>query len=157
MHSGVVLDDSGLHNDGKITGNIHKSSRNFKCGSAIDIRGGSLLFDGKTFKNRPREAVTIALWLKPESISTTYVLFGTEGGGAKYDLRLANGMIHWSHEDDLDQVTFSMDTKPFVNAGEWAHIGATYDSRTNRYLFKYLAISLSSLYYQALPIHFQLD
>ena len=133
IKSRVVLDDSGLHNDAKFFGSIHVSSNEFKCGSALEMRGGGLLFDGKTFKNRPREAITIALWVKPESISSTFVLFGTEGIGAKYDLRVANGMIHWSHVNDKGQVTFSMDTRPFVNPVDWIHIGATYDSRTNRY------------------------
>lgn len=136
------MDDSGLHNNANVVGNVHVSSRDFKCGSAIDMRSGSLLFNGKTFKNRPREAVTIALWVKPESMSSSYVLFGTEGVGAKYDLRLANGMIHWSHVDDLGQVTFSMDTRPLVNAENWVHIGATYDSRTNRYVFMFLLTTL---------------
>lgn len=127
----AAQDDSGLHNNAKLSPAVRVTARDAKCGNAVNVRNGEILFDGSTFRKRPREAVTVTMWAKVDSISGTFTLFRTEGSGAKYDLEMSDAMIHWSHVDDLNHVIFSVETRPIVNAHDWFHVAATYDARVN--------------------------
>jgi hypothetical protein len=128
--NGLVLDDSGHHNDGKIYVKPTITTGDTKCGSALKMHGGQILFD-KAFHNIPREAITVALWVKFETVNNLYNLFTTEGNGAKYTFQVTDGKVHWSHLNDNGHVIFALETQPIVNLGDWTHVGATYDSRTN--------------------------
>lgn len=125
----TALDSSGHNNNAILSPEVRLSVTDSKCGSALSMRGGRLLFT--RFSNRPREAITIALWLKLDSVSGTVTLFKTTGSGTKYHLQVADGIIHWSHVDDLGHVTFSMETRETVDSLDWIHVSATYDAHIN--------------------------
>ncbi|XP_078381846.1 uncharacterized protein LOC144664603 isoform X2 [Oculina patagonica] len=125
----TALDSSGHNNNAILSPEVRLSVTESKCGSALSMRGGRLLFT--RFSNRPREAITIALWLKLDSVSGTATLFKTAGSGAKYHLQIADGIIHWSHVDDLGHVIFSMETRQTVDSLDWTHVSATYDAHIN--------------------------
>lgn len=126
----TALDSSGHNNNADLSPEVGLSVTEFKCGSALSMRGGHLVFP--SFNNRPREGITIALWLKLDSVSGTATLFKTTGSGAKYHLQVADGVIYWSHVDDLGHVIFSMETRQTVDSLDWVHLGATYDSHINK-------------------------
>ncbi|XP_048590274.1 uncharacterized protein LOC5501396 [Nematostella vectensis] len=126
-----IKDDSGLHNDVTMTSQTAITANDSKCGSAMRMRGGQLLFNSKSFHGTPREGITIATWIKLETMYSLFNLFSTQGDGARYTLQVVNGKVHWSHLDDRGRAVFSLETDPVVNAGDWTHVGATYDSRTN--------------------------
>ena len=131
IQKGTALDDSGSHNDALLSPEVRMSVTESKCGSALDMRrGGHLLF--RRFNNRPREAITIASWLKLESISGTSTLFRIKGSGAKYNLQVSDGVVRWSHVNDLGHVIFSMESRQAVNSLDWIHLGATYDAHINK-------------------------
>ena len=125
----TALDSSGHNNNAILSAEVRLSVTESKCGSALSMGGGRLLFSH--FNSRPREAITIALWLKLDSVSGTATLFKTTGSGAKYHLKVADGIIYWSHVDDLGHVIFSMETRHTVDSLDWVHISATYDAHIN--------------------------
>lgn len=125
----TALDSSGNNNNAIFSPEVRLSLTESKCGSALNMRGGRLLFT--RFRSRPREAITIALWLKLDSVSGTATLFKTTGTGAKYHLQVDDGIIHWSHVDDLGHVIFSMETRQTVDPLDWVHVSATYDAHIN--------------------------
>ena len=125
----TALDSSGHDNNAVLSAEVRLSVTESKCGSALSMGGGRLLFTH--FNRRPREAITIALWLKLESVSGTATLFKTTGSGAKYHLKVADGIIYWSHVDDLGHVIFSMETRQTVDSLDWVHVSATYDAHIN--------------------------
>lgn len=126
----TVLDNSGHNNNAILSPEVGLSVTESKCGSALNMRGGHLLFS--RFNSRPREAITITLWLKLDSVSGTATLFKTTGSGAKYHLQVADGVIYWSHVDDLGHVIFSMETRQTVDSLDWVHLSATYDAHINK-------------------------
>ena len=126
----TALDSSGHDNNAILSPEVSLSVTEAKCGSALNMRGGRLLFT--RFNSRPHEAITIALWLKLDSVSGAATLFKTTGSGAKYRLQIADGVIYWSHVDDLGNVIFSMETRQTVDALDWVHLGATYDVHINK-------------------------
>ena len=126
----TALDNSGNNNNAILSPEVGLSVTESKCGSAVTLRGGRLLFP--RFNSRPREAITIALWLKLDSVSGTATLFKTTGSGAKYNLHVADGIVRWSHVDDLGHVTFSMETTRMVDPLDWLHVAATYDAHINK-------------------------
>ena len=126
----TALDNSGHNNNAILSPEVGLSVTESKCGVALSMRGGRLLFT--RFNSRPREAITIALWLKLDSVSGTATLFKTTGSGAKYHLQVTDGVIHWSHVDDLGHVIFSMETRQMVDSLDWVHLSATYDAHINK-------------------------
>lgn len=126
----TVLDNSGHNNNAILSPELGLSVTESKCGSALNMHGGHLLFS--RFNSRPREAITITLWLKLDSVSGTATLFKTTGSGAKYHLQVADGVIYWSHVDDLGHVIFSMETRQTVDSLDWVHLSATYDAHINK-------------------------
>ena len=126
----TALDSSGHDNNAILSPEVSLSVTEAKCGSALNMRGGRLLFT--RFNSRPHEAITIALWLKLDSVSGAATLFKTAGSGAKYHLQIADGVVYWSHVDDLGNVIFSMETRQTVDALDWVHLGATYDVHINK-------------------------
>ena len=75
--------------------------------------------DGKTFRNKPIDGVTIALWINVTSVKGVHYLFDTIGGHSthkhdQYLLTMNNGAIGWSHNDQNDKQLFKVTTDPIV-------------------------------------------
>ena len=130
----TVFDNSGSGNDGRMQGAIIISPRYGKCGSAAVFFGGRILFDSKSFKRKPKTAVTVALWVKLNRISGTFSLFSVQrdssGQGGKLELKVTAGIVQWTHINENQKVVFDIDSgsTPVVTAGQWTHVAATYDS-----------------------------
>lgn len=125
----TALDSSEHKNNAILSSEVRLSVTESKCGSALSMHGGRLVFTH--FNSRPREAITITLWLKLDSVSATATLFRTTGSGAKYNLQYREGNIHWSHVDDLGHIIFSMATRQTVDSLDWVHLSVTYDAHIN--------------------------
>lgn len=75
--------------------------------------------DGKTFRNKPIDSVTLALWFNATSVKGKHYLFDTIGGHSahkhdQYLLTMINGAISWSHNDQNDRQLFKVTTDPIV-------------------------------------------
>ena len=52
------------------------------CGDGVQLSGGQadVKLDGRTFRNKPIDGVTIALWINVTSVNGVHYLFDTIGG-----------------------------------------------------------------------------
>ncbi|XP_068742646.1 uncharacterized protein [Montipora capricornis] len=109
------------------------------CGNGVQISAGQadIKLDGKTFRNKPIDAVTIALWITMTSVKGHHYLFDTIGGHSahkhdQYLLVMTNGAVSWSHNDQNDKQLFKVTTDPIVTENQWAHIAATYSIQSGQ-------------------------
>lgn len=91
------------------------------CGDGVQLSGGQadVKLDGKTFRNKPIDGVTIALWINVTSVKGVHYLFDTIGGHSahkhdQYLLIINNGAVSWSHDDESDKELFKVITDPIV-------------------------------------------
>lgn len=96
------------------------------CGNGVQLSAGQadVKLDGKTFRNKPIDGVTIALWINTTSVKGLHYLFDTIGGHSthkhdQYLLTMNNGAINWSHNDQNDKQLFKVTTDPIVTESKW--------------------------------------
>lgn len=80
---------------------------------------GEITLDGPTFRNKPIDAVTIALWINVSSVKGVHYLFDTIGGHSQhkhdqYQLTLKDGAVCWVHHNEYDKQIFDIQTDPLV-------------------------------------------
>ena len=87
---------------------------------------GEIKLDGKTFRNKPTDGVTVALWVNVSSIKGVHYLFDTIGGHSlhkhdQYKLALNEGAVIWDHHNEYDKEIFNVLTDPIVIGGRATH------------------------------------
>ena len=107
-----------------------------KRGAAIKLNGGDVLLDGEHFREKPREAVTIALWVKLWRTGGVHSMFDTIGGHSihskgQYHFEVYNGRVRWFHRNEYAKEVFHVRTSPILQPNVWYHLAGTYDSRTH--------------------------
>lgn len=76
-----------------------------KFGQALKlVEGGNITFNVEKFHNRPRDAITVALWLKLSDVSGSHEIFFTCGkpqiyNMGEYHIELIRGHVRWSLKD----------------------------------------------------------
>ncbi|XP_015760646.1 PREDICTED: uncharacterized protein LOC107339825 [Acropora digitifera] len=142
------LDDSGLMNHASMGGPPALPGQPMpapppptkgSCGNGVQISAGQadIKLDGKTFRNKPIDAVTIALWINVTSVKGAHYLFDTIGGHSahkhdQYLLAINNGAVTWSHNDQNDRQLFKVTTDPIVTENQWVHVAATYSMQSGQ-------------------------
>ena len=107
---------------------------NGTCGMGIMVpsNNGEIKLDGKTIRNKPTDAVTVALWVNLTTVEGRHSLFETVGGHSlhtknQYDLSITDGAVRWMHRNEYDQIVFQVDTGPLILAGKYnGYTNATY-------------------------------
>ena len=97
------------------------------------LYGGDVLLDGESFQPKPRQAVTIALWIKLSISKGVHSLFDTVGSHSshkqgQYHFEIVDGRIRWFHRDANAREIFSLESESVVPQNQWTHVAATYDS-----------------------------
>lgn len=86
-----------------------------KCGSIAKFNGGKILFDPKTFRTKPRKAISVALWVKLDKMAESISLFSVQrslsGQGGKIDLRISANHVWWAHVDENRKLIFDVSIK----------------------------------------------
>ena len=112
----VVLDSSSHGNnvfmlDGAIV-DTHGS-----CRHALKIPpGADLEIDGQSIQRKPREAITIALWLRLDKRADgVHSIFDTVGSHSKHQLgqfhfEIVGGDVRWFHRNETADVIFNVIT-----------------------------------------------
>ncbi|XP_022798423.1 uncharacterized protein LOC111336565 isoform X1 [Stylophora pistillata] len=106
------------------------------CGKVARINNGSeILLDGKKLKMKPRQAVSIAAWIKLDSNKGYHSIFDTVGGHSmhqkgQYHFEIQDGSLRWFHRNETGVTIFSVETDPIIPANVWNHVVGTYDART---------------------------
>ena len=107
-----------------------------KRGADIKLNGGDVLLDGQHFREKPREAVTIALWVKLWRTGGVHSLFDTIGGHSihskgQYHFEVYNGRVRWFHRNEYAKEVFNVRTSPILQPNVWYHVVGSYDSRSH--------------------------
>ncbi|XP_015756852.1 PREDICTED: uncharacterized protein LOC107336293, partial [Acropora digitifera] len=107
-----------------------------KLGAAIKLNGGEVLLDGEHFREKPQEAITIALWVNLWRTAGPNSIFETTGGHSihhkrQYDFAVLNGHVVWLHRNEYNEEIFSVKTLRALLPNTWYHVTGTYDSRTH--------------------------
>ena len=107
-----------------------------KLGAAIKLNGGEVLLDGEHFRDKPQEAITIALWVNLWRTAGPNSIFETTGGHSihhkkQYDFAVLNGHVVWLHRNEYNEEIFSVKTLRALLPNTWYHVTGTYDSQTH--------------------------
>ena len=92
------------------------------------------MFDGEKFKNKPIDAITMALWIKLDTTLGIQSVFDTVGGrhsthrDGQYHVEIDNGKVRWFHRNEYHVTIFSIVSKPIMQSSVWTHIGGTYNA-----------------------------
>lgn len=92
-----------------------------------------MYLNGVTFKPKPRDAVTIAIWVKVDTIYGSQSIFDTVGGSmsnhsdGQYHLEIDNGKIRWFHRNEIHATIFDVRAQRLVEMNKWVHVVGTYD------------------------------
>lgn len=83
---------------------------------------GIIQLDGKTFRNKPTDAITVALWANFTSVKGKHTLFETIGGRSmhtknQYELSVNDGAVLWEHRNEFDLIVFEVKTEPLILPG----------------------------------------
>ncbi|XP_028410253.1 uncharacterized protein LOC114532854 [Dendronephthya gigantea] len=138
----VSLDTSGLKNDASIMGItplMPSLAVNGTCGMGLKVPSntGIIKLDGKTIRNKPTDAVTIALWANFTTVEGRHTLFETIGGHSmhsknQYELSVNDGSVLWRHRNEYDQIVFEVKSGAMILPRNWVHFAATYSSTSSK-------------------------
>ena len=92
-------------------------------GVIVPSNTGIIKLDGRTIRNKPIDAVTIALWANFTTVQGTHTLFETIGGHSmhtmnQYELSVNDGAVLWRHRNDYNQIVFEVQTGALILPGE---------------------------------------
>ena len=119
--------------------NVEISHHPFGCGQVGKFSNGNLSFDGGKFSPKPSVAVTIAMWVKLNTIKGRQSLFDSVSANSSnhqgnYHFEVVDGRLRWFHRDTKSKIIFNVETvKPVVPEGQWAHLVGTYDMQEGWY------------------------
>lgn len=97
------------------------------------LDGGDVLLDGEHFGPKPRQAITISIWVKLLQTDGVHSLFDTVGSisdhhNGQYHFEIVDGKVRWFHRDENAEQVFSVTTDPIIKRDQWTNIAATYDA-----------------------------
>lgn len=133
----VVKDDSPNGNDADIIG---------KAGweDGPPGFGKALVFDGKTdvdmrgkdFKKKPKDAVSICVWVKHSGAGDAQSLFDVisdvAGAQGLYHVEIRPGGFRWFHRNTANTTVFNINPGPVLPSDKWVHFAGTYDSKSGK-------------------------
>ncbi|XP_057309168.1 uncharacterized protein LOC130647358 isoform X2 [Hydractinia symbiolongicarpus] len=132
MKGNYVKDESGNNNNAVMKNGAEIIYEGGKCDSAASLLGGDILLDGANFSPKPRDSITMAVWVKLETNRGIQSVFDTVGGAmsnhreGQYHLEIDNGRIRWFHRNERRVTIFSVLSEPLITEGNWTHITGTY-------------------------------
>ena len=130
----VVKDDSPNGNDADIIGKADWEDGPPGFGKA-------LIFDGKTdvdmrgkdFKKKPKDAVSICVWVKHDGAGDAQSLFDVisdvPGAQGLYHVEIRPGGFRWFHRNTANTTIFNINPGPVLPSDKWLHFAGTYDSK----------------------------
>ena len=112
-----------------IDAKIMKFSRH---GPGLDLTNGGIILDGPSFQGKPENGISIAVWLKLSDIHADHVIFRSISSGERlskttYLLKIQNGRLQWSHQNDNAKSVFMVISPPVIGPNIWFHVVVTYD------------------------------
>lgn len=113
----VVLDRSSYGNNAFMNGAAEIVDTHGSCRHAVKVVDGSeLVIDGRIMKVKPREAITVALWLKLNNKADgVHSILDTVGSHSTHELgqfhfEIVGGDVRWFHRNETADVIFNVIT-----------------------------------------------
>ncbi|XP_065055664.1 uncharacterized protein LOC135684164 isoform X6 [Rhopilema esculentum] len=133
----IVFDSSPMGNNAYLNKGAAVYDTHGKCRHAARIiEGSDILLDGRNMRVKPREAISISVWIRMDNTEGVHSIFDTIGANSRhvlgqYHFEIVGGAVRWFHRDENGTQIFSAITEPnFVSPREWNHLVASYDSQT---------------------------
>ena len=108
----VINDKSGYDNNGDMSdgGEILKYfDKDFTCNEAARLWSSDIKFKGDLFQAKPRNAITIAAWIKIEEKCCQHSIFDTIGVSHKqgqFHFEVNDGVLRWFHRNECRKTVF---------------------------------------------------
>ncbi|KAK3699402.1 hypothetical protein QZH41_018563 [Actinostola sp. cb2023] len=121
-------------------GDLDKRTRISKesgaCGNVASLHhGGSVLLDAAKIQPKPRDAITIAAWIRLDNTKGQHSIFDTIGGHSSHDdgqyhFEVSDGKLRWYHRNETANRIFSVESDAVISSNKWTHVAGTYDAHT---------------------------
>ena len=116
LNNDVILDQSTYDNDAHINGDVTIADTGTSCRHVAMLgRGSELKFDGSAMEVKPREAITLSVWLKLRSVGGDHSIFDTIGARSththgQFHFEVNDGAVRWFHRDEDERIVFDVVT-----------------------------------------------
>ncbi|KAK2563931.1 EGF-like repeat and discoidin I-like domain-containing protein 3 [Acropora cervicornis] len=134
----VILDESDMGNNAFLNNGAFIAPHKGMCGHFASLgKSGDILLEDTTFRGKPRNGVTVALWVNLARTSRgIHSLFSTARvmtigqimGG--YHFEIDDGKVRWFHRNRNQIPVFSAITDDIVRPDVWTHLIGSYNSTT---------------------------
>ena len=92
--------------------------------------------NGQQFNPKPRNGISIAVWLNLDTIVGTQSIFDTVGTLAKsnhtdgqFHFEVTEGRVRFFHRNEIHVTIFDAKSRdPVIQPGQWFHVVGTYDA-----------------------------
>ena len=85
------------------------SDKDYTCNQAARLYDHDIVLRGDTFQAKPKNAITVAAWVKLEENSGQHSIFdtiGTSHSQGQYHFEVNDGIVRWFHRNEKQQVVF---------------------------------------------------
>ncbi|XP_022801157.1 uncharacterized protein LOC111338874 [Stylophora pistillata] len=129
-----VLDETEQGATGALTGQVTLQQFSPVCGGGLHFQNGALTMTPNKLASLMKKEMTVAAWIKVESVSHVNVIYACVGGGVVHLLEVSSkqasstGAVRWLYKDESGPGTvFQVETEAVISPGPWAHIAAVYN------------------------------
>ena len=115
----IVFDSSPMGNNAYLNKGAAVYDTHGKCRHAARIGEGSdILLDGRNMMAKPRQAISLSVWLRVDRTDGVHSIFDTIGAKSKhalgqYHFEIVGGAVRWFHRDENGTQIFSVITGMF--------------------------------------------
>lgn len=106
-------------------------------GPGLDLTKGHVFLKGLSFKGRPKDGISIAVWLKLSSVDGSHVIFSSASSKERlskvsYLFKIQDGRLHWSYQNDNGETVYTVLSPLLIGPNIWCHVVVTYNSLTEK-------------------------
>ena len=112
----IVLDSSPMGNNAFLNKGAAVYDTHGKCRHAARIGEGSdILLDGRNMRVKPRQAISLSVWIRVDRTDGVHSIFDTVGAHSRhvlgqYHFEIVGGAVRWFHRDENGTEIFSVIT-----------------------------------------------
>lgn len=112
----IVFDSSPMGNNAFLNKGAAVFDTHGKCRHAARIGDGSdILLDGRNMRVKPRQAISLSVWVRVDRTDGVHSIFDTVGAKSshvlgQYHFEVVGGAVRWFHRDENGTQIFSVIT-----------------------------------------------
>lgn len=119
-----VLDETEQGATGALTGQVTLQQFSPVCGGGLHFQNGALTMTPNKLASLIKKEMTVAAWIKVESVSHVNVIYACVGGGVVHLLEVSSkqasstGAVRWLYKDESGPGTvFQVETEAVISPG----------------------------------------